>query len=470
MKKSLILSLILIAMGAVALTIGVAAHAQLVPYNTYAITATANGSGTISPAGTVTVTSGTSETFSILPNTGYQLASLAIDGVNTSTASSYTFNDLTSNHTITATFASATSTATGTVNVVVNVENGNGGTAMPSDFMVNVSGANPSMSSFSGNASGTMFTVNANTPYLINVSSSASGIYAETSSNCDNDNVVANGSTTCTVTETYLGPSPVMTTPSSTASSTVTTMTNTTTTTTTTVAPIYVVAPTPVLTIAPNAGYLQFNGLVVDSVTTNPDGTTQIVASNPAALGVNAMSGTTSALSANQWGNCESFASADSDAGVPTSCPAEPTLTVSSSTTTGSSTMMLPEILYIPYRITVDAGTDVLQSDRTATAISHFSPDDEINVYGYYSGGGNIDAQIVRDLSIPSGATYVPPAAENITTLQTVLGALENLITQMLQQVMATNASSTASMSSTSTVTTTSTSAPMIPYVSSTSE
>ena len=42
---------------------------------------------------------------SFAPNTGYVLSELKIDGNAVTTASSYTFENVTSNHTITATFS-----------------------------------------------------------------------------------------------------------------------------------------------------------------------------------------------------------------------------------------------------------------------------------------------------------------------------------------------------------------------------
>ena len=73
--------------------------------NTYTITATAGANGTITPSGTITVSHGSNQTFNIAPNAGYVLSELKIDGNAVTTASSYTFENVTSNHTITATFS-----------------------------------------------------------------------------------------------------------------------------------------------------------------------------------------------------------------------------------------------------------------------------------------------------------------------------------------------------------------------------
>lgn len=71
---------------------------------TYIITASAEGGGTISPNGSVTVTEGDSQTFAITPNNGYHIEDVLVDGVSVGAVSTYTFSNVTANHTITATF------------------------------------------------------------------------------------------------------------------------------------------------------------------------------------------------------------------------------------------------------------------------------------------------------------------------------------------------------------------------------
>lgn len=71
----------------------------------HTITASAGTGGTISPAGAVSVSHGASRTFAITPASGYRIASLNVDGAAVSTVSSYTFTNVTANHTIAATFA-----------------------------------------------------------------------------------------------------------------------------------------------------------------------------------------------------------------------------------------------------------------------------------------------------------------------------------------------------------------------------
>ena len=74
------------------------------PIVKHTITATAGANGSISPSGTVEVTEGADQTFSITANAGYEIASLKVDGVAVSIASSYTFTNVTGAHTIEATF------------------------------------------------------------------------------------------------------------------------------------------------------------------------------------------------------------------------------------------------------------------------------------------------------------------------------------------------------------------------------
>lgn len=72
--------------------------------NTYTITASAGANGSITPSGSVTVTHGESQAFTITPDTGYHVADVVVDGSSVGAVSSYTFN-VTSDHTINATFA-----------------------------------------------------------------------------------------------------------------------------------------------------------------------------------------------------------------------------------------------------------------------------------------------------------------------------------------------------------------------------
>ncbi len=80
--------------------------------NAYTISASAGTGGSISPSGTTTVNSGASQTCSITPAAGYQVAAVTVDGVSVGAVSSYTFSNVAASHTIAAIFASSTSTST----------------------------------------------------------------------------------------------------------------------------------------------------------------------------------------------------------------------------------------------------------------------------------------------------------------------------------------------------------------------
>ena len=100
----------------------------------YTITATAGTGGTISPSGTVSVPGGGSQTFTITPKTGYGVSTVTVDGASVGAVSSYAFNSVTANHTITATFTTKKYTITATA--------GTGGTISPSGSVSVASGAN----------------------------------------------------------------------------------------------------------------------------------------------------------------------------------------------------------------------------------------------------------------------------------------------------------------------------------------
>jgi hypothetical protein len=69
------------------------------------INASASAGGSISPSGSVKVSQGVSQSFTITPNTGYHIADVLVDGSSVGAVSSYNFENVTVNHTIAATFA-----------------------------------------------------------------------------------------------------------------------------------------------------------------------------------------------------------------------------------------------------------------------------------------------------------------------------------------------------------------------------
>lgn len=71
---------------------------------TYTITAKAGTGGSISPSGAVSALDGRDKTFTIIPQKGYVIADVRIDGKSIGAAASYTFKDVQTRHTIEAVF------------------------------------------------------------------------------------------------------------------------------------------------------------------------------------------------------------------------------------------------------------------------------------------------------------------------------------------------------------------------------
>jgi hypothetical protein len=99
----------------------------------FTITASAGANGSISPSGTVTVNQGGSQSFTITPNSGFTVSSVTVDGVNQGAITTYTFNNVQANHTISAAFAPITFTITASA--------GSGGSISPSGTVTVNSGA-----------------------------------------------------------------------------------------------------------------------------------------------------------------------------------------------------------------------------------------------------------------------------------------------------------------------------------------
>ena len=88
-------------------TIG-ATFAQL----TYTINATAGNGGAITPAGATVVNYGANQAYTITAATGYHIDNVYVDGVSVGAVASYTFSNVTADHSISATFAANTFTVT----------------------------------------------------------------------------------------------------------------------------------------------------------------------------------------------------------------------------------------------------------------------------------------------------------------------------------------------------------------------
>ena len=75
---------------------------------TFTITASAGPNGSISPSGDVIVNEGLDQSFTITPDTGYQIDDVLVDENSVGTVSSYTFTNVIQNHSISATFSLST--------------------------------------------------------------------------------------------------------------------------------------------------------------------------------------------------------------------------------------------------------------------------------------------------------------------------------------------------------------------------
>jgi len=114
---------------------------------TYSITASAGANGSISPSGNVNTNYGQNQTFTITPNTGYEIANVLVDGVSVGAVDTYTFSNVTANHTIEASFTLQT--------YVIAASSGEGGSIDPSGTITVAYGGSQ------------LFTFTPNTNYII---------------------------------------------------------------------------------------------------------------------------------------------------------------------------------------------------------------------------------------------------------------------------------------------------------------
>jgi DNA gyrase inhibitor GyrI len=102
----------------------------------YTITASAGTGGSISPSGTITANSGDNSTFTITPDSTFAVADVLVDSVSVGAVTSYTFTNITDNHTITASFVSTITSYT------ITASAGTGGSISPSGAITTNSGDN----------------------------------------------------------------------------------------------------------------------------------------------------------------------------------------------------------------------------------------------------------------------------------------------------------------------------------------
>ena len=79
-------------------------HTINITENTHTIAASANTHGSITPSGSILVTDGSTQTFTISPDQDHQILDVQVDGASLGAVNSYTFNNITRDHAIIASF------------------------------------------------------------------------------------------------------------------------------------------------------------------------------------------------------------------------------------------------------------------------------------------------------------------------------------------------------------------------------
>ncbi len=113
----------------------------------YTVTSSAGANGSIAPSGAISVNYGADQSFTITPNANYHVSDLLVDGSSVGAVTGYTFTGVTTNHTISASFAINT--------YAINASAGAGGSISPSGAVTVTYGADQS------------FTITPNTGYRI---------------------------------------------------------------------------------------------------------------------------------------------------------------------------------------------------------------------------------------------------------------------------------------------------------------
>jgi hypothetical protein len=108
--------------------------------STYTITSSAGSGGTITPSGAIVVPVGGSQSFSIVPSAGHSVSDLKVDGVSVGRVSSYSFTNVTANHTIQASFSANTASYT------ITASAGTGGSISPAGAVSVAAGGSQSFS------------------------------------------------------------------------------------------------------------------------------------------------------------------------------------------------------------------------------------------------------------------------------------------------------------------------------------
>ncbi len=178
---------------------------------TYLITVNRSGSGSLNVVLSVTTALPSGVTASFNPSTvsftggtpTSATSTLTLTTTNAAAATTTSFtvsgtgNSTTQTANGTLTIGPAAST-TGSLTVIKNVINNDSGTAVASDFTMNVTGTNVSSPSFPGNATGTTVTLDPGS-YSVSESGGPTGYASSSSSDCSGS-IAAGESKTCTIT------------------------------------------------------------------------------------------------------------------------------------------------------------------------------------------------------------------------------------------------------------------------------
>ncbi len=100
--------------------------ASFAPVPSYTISATATSGGTTSPSGDVNVYEHSSQTFTFNPASGYRISNVIVDGISLGEITTYTFDDVTTNHSLHVQFQALPLYR-------ITASAGEGGTITPSD-------------------------------------------------------------------------------------------------------------------------------------------------------------------------------------------------------------------------------------------------------------------------------------------------------------------------------------------------
>ena len=129
----------------------IAAFFSVLPPNQYTISASAGTGGSINPSGSVIVTVGASQSFTIASSAGYHISDVSVDGVSLSPpVLTYTFTNVQTSHTISASFSLNTPNQ-----YTISASAGTGGSISPSGSVLVNQGLNQA------------FTITANNGYII---------------------------------------------------------------------------------------------------------------------------------------------------------------------------------------------------------------------------------------------------------------------------------------------------------------